>query len=486
MKTFLTLSFALALHSLTNAQNIPDSTFAQAIRLTCSACIDANNNLTANADTLTYLDVSGRQINDLSGVVGFDNLQTLIADYNPIDSLPALPASLRKLSALLSDLRNIDNVSNLPNLEYLDVGYAQLTALPALPNTIQELRAYRNEISQITNLPTQARFIDISYNRLTNLLPLGNNLTYLDISYNQFDSLTIIGGDNLDSLLAFNNSLDYINDLPNRLKYLDISENLFTTLPPLPLSLVELKANYNLISGINRLNQLWGLINLELIQNQLTALPNLPANLKYLFVNGNNLTSLPAMPPVLRTLEFGNNQVNQWPALNDSLITLYAANNQLSYIDYLPPYLSELYIDDNPQLNCLPAIPNFLFYLTATNTNITCLPNAIPIQVTLLQLPVCNSTNNPNSCLELSVNNTPSPTFTISPNPCKDYITVQNSELLDNNSQLYLYNNLGQLVKNQTVNINNPTIDVADLQPAVYYLMIKTANGNYSQKMVKE
>ena len=486
MKTFLTLSFALALHSLTNAQNIPDTLFAQAIRFACSACIDANDNLTVNADTLTYLDASSRQISDLSGVVGFDNLQTLIADYTAIDSLPALPASLRKLSVLVSNLRNIDNVSNLPNLEYLDVSYAQLTALPTLPNTIQELRAYGNEISQITNLPTQARFIDISYNRLTNLLPLGDSLTHLDISYNQFDSLNIIGGDNLDSLLAFNNSLDYIDNLPNRLTYLDISENLFTTLPTLPLSLVELKANYNLISGINRLNQLWGLKNLELIQNQLSVLPNLPNSLEILMVASNNLTTLPALSANLRYLNFGNNNVNQWPVFNDSIRMIAAYNNQFGYIDYLPPYLQELYIYDNPQLNCLPAIPDFLFSLLATNTNITCLPNARPIQVTLLQLPVCNSTNNPNNCLILNVNNTPAPTFTVSPNPFTNYLTVQNSELLDDNSQLYLYDNLGQLIVQKQLNSNTETIDVADLQPAVYYLMIKTAKGSYSQKIVKQ
>ncbi len=486
MKTFITLSLAFALHSLTNAQNIPDANFAQAIRLACSACIDANNNLTPAADTLTYLDVNSRQISNLSGVVGFDNLQTLIGDYNLIDSLPVLPASLRKLSVLVSNLHNIDNVSNLPNLEYLNVSYAQLTALPTLPNTIQDLRAYKNEISQITNLPSQARLIDISYNRLNNLLPLGDSLTHLDISYNQFDSLNIINGDNLDSLFAFNNSLDYINDLPDRLTYLDISENFFTILPALPFSLINLNASYNLITGISRLNHLRRLKNLYLIQNQLTVLPSLPESLENLYVNGNNLTTLPAMPPILRVLQFGNNNVNQWPTLNDSLRIVSAYSNQLNYIDYLPPYLQELYIYNNSQLNCLPAIPNFLFDLTATNTNITCLPNARPIQVTLLGLPVCNSANNPNNCLMLSVDNTPAPTFTISPNPCKDYLTVQNSELLDNDSQLFLYNNLGQLVKNQLVNINNPTVNVADLQPAVYYLMIKTENGSYSQKIIKE
>ena len=486
MKTFLTLSLALAIHSLAVAQNIPDSIFAQAIRNTCPACIDANDNLTANADTLTYLDVSSTQIRDLSGVVGFDNLQTLWADYTPIDSFPALPASLRQLNAFVSNLHNIDNVSNLPNLEILNVSYAQLTALPSLPNSIKRLTAYGNNISQVQNWPTQLYFLDISYNRLTNLAPLGDSITYLNVSFNQFDSLNIIGADNLKTLWAFNNSIEYIQRLPDQLEHLNVEDNLLTTLPPLPFSLEVIKASYNQIDTISRLNHIRGLKRLELIGNHLSTLPLLPDNLEELYVSANDLSTFPPLPSVLRTLYFGNNQISQWPSLGDSIRVIAAYYNQISNVDFLPPNLEVLYIDDNPQLNCLPTIPYYLYTLSTINTNINCLPNARQIQLTLLGLPVCDSANNTNNCLMLSVDNTPTPTFLVSPNPFQNYLTVQNSNLLDDNSQLFLYNHLGQLVAQQQLNSDREIIDLNHLQPAVYYLMVKTEKGSFSQKIIKK
>lgn len=485
MKTFLTLSFAFAIQSFASAQNIPDGRFAQAIRFACFACIDSSDNLTPAADTLTYLDVSSYQISDLSGVAGFDNLQTLLADYNPIDSLPALPASLRKVSAYLSNLRNIDNISNLPNLETLDVSYGMLTALPALTNSIKDLRAYHNSISQVQNFPAQVRFLDISYNRLTSLLPLGDSLTHLDISFNQFDSLNIIGADNLDTLFAQNNSIEHIQSLPYRLKFLNVSENLLTTLSALPFSIQTLWAEFNQIDSINRLNQLVNLKQLQLSYNQLSMLPNLPNNLEELYISNNDLTSLPALPAALKTVYFNGNQISQWPNFGNSIRMINAADNQLTSINVLPDSLQYLYVDNNPQLNCLPEIPPYLFTLGYSGTPINCLPNARQIQVTVLGLPVCDSTNNSNHCLVLGVENTPAPTFMVSPNPFHNYLTVQNSDLLDDNSQLYLYNNLGQLVKQQRLFSNNENIDVSALQPAVYYLTIKTSKGSFSQKVVK-
>lgn len=53
----LVFNFILTI-TLSWAQHIPDPNFATAIRKECPACIDANNNLTMNARSLTELNVS--------------------------------------------------------------------------------------------------------------------------------------------------------------------------------------------------------------------------------------------------------------------------------------------------------------------------------------------------------------------------------------------------------------------------------------------
>ena len=70
MKTYLLLLFAF-LGSRAAAQHIPDPNFAAAIRSECSACIDANDSLTARAATETYLYVSNQSISDLTGIQYF-------------------------------------------------------------------------------------------------------------------------------------------------------------------------------------------------------------------------------------------------------------------------------------------------------------------------------------------------------------------------------------------------------------------------------
>ena len=59
------------------AQNIPDPYFADAIYYACPSCIDLNNNLTAAAQNLDSLDVSGAGISSLAGIAGFTGLQFL-------------------------------------------------------------------------------------------------------------------------------------------------------------------------------------------------------------------------------------------------------------------------------------------------------------------------------------------------------------------------------------------------------------------------
>src|SRR5258708_3431054 len=100
MKKFsIAAMFSLLLFSYSNvnAQYIPDSNFAAAISNACPTCIDANHDLTVDAQTLTSLSILGGNVTDLTGLDGFAGLQTFVCYNQAISVLPALPPNLIKL-----------------------------------------------------------------------------------------------------------------------------------------------------------------------------------------------------------------------------------------------------------------------------------------------------------------------------------------------------------------------------------------------------
>ena len=115
----------------------------------------------------------------------------------------------------------------------------------------------------------------------------------------------------LDSLLCSDNQLTALPALPASLEYLACSDNQLTSLPTLPSSLQSLFC----------------------IGNQLTSLPALPAGLMELGCQENRLTSLPALPAGLIYLSCRDNQIKALPALPSTLDTLGCAHNQLTKLN---------------------------------------------------------------------------------------------------------------------------------------------------------
>jgi hypothetical protein len=243
--------------------HIPNANFATAIRNACANCIDRCDNLTTNAASLTSLNVSSSQINDLTGIEAFTSLQSLVLDYNPLSSLPNnLPNSLTTLSCRYLTINSLP--SNLPtNLSHLYCGNTFLNILPA-------------------TLPTNLRTLDCSNAYLTALpsvLPSG--LLTLNCSNNQ---LTVLP-----------------NDMPLTLIDLNCSNNALTSLPPL----------YNLIQYLYCQN------------NQLMSLPlSLPANLRYLRCQNNQLTSLPFLTPDIQEIQCYSNNIYCLPTLPNALTNI--------------------------------------------------------------------------------------------------------------------------------------------------------------------
>ena len=129
-----------------NYVNIPDSNFAKYLIGQIPSCLykDTNNmywmDTTCNSvSSITYLDVSNNNINDLSGLIYFKKLNTFISNNNILNIFPAIPNSIQYLEC--------NNNSQLSRLPILPSNLINLTCdrnpnlfcLPVLPNSLKQL-----------------------------------------------------------------------------------------------------------------------------------------------------------------------------------------------------------------------------------------------------------------------------------------------------------------------------------------------------------
>ncbi len=199
---------------------IPDSNFENA--LTAYDDIQGDNQVpTLAIDTVTVLDVSSRQITDLTGIQDFHSLIKINARSNQISSV-----DLRKnyfLEWLLIDnnlLQNLDFHGN-PHLTTLSVSSNQLTGL---------------DLSPVPNLS----YLACSYNNLTNLdVSHTTGLVYLYATYNQISSIDVTVLPSLFRLTLSGNPVSQLDVSQNpRLFQLELNRT--------PLTQIDISNNPNL------------------------------------------------------------------------------------------------------------------------------------------------------------------------------------------------------------------------------------------------
>ena len=325
---------------------VPDDNFEQAlINLGYDNVLD-DSVLTANINTVTYLNVSNGSIADLTGIEGFTALTSLNCNINQLTSLDlSNNTALTDLRCYGNQLTTLD-VSTNTALTYLNCYNNQLTSLDVSNNAaLTSLECHFNQLTSLdvsnnialTDLwcrDNQLTSLDVSNNTaLTSLHCHNNQLTSLDVSgatvltylhcrYNQLTSLDVTNNTALTSLHCDNNqltSLDVINNIT--LENFSCSDNQLTSL--------DLSNN----------TTLWGL---DCRANQLTSLDvsNNPA-LIYLFCTNNQLTSLDVSNnTALSNLTCDDNQLTSLDLRNGNNTNILPFNNYPNF-------------DNNPQLYCI-------------------------------------------------------------------------------------------------------------------------------------
>jgi hypothetical protein len=187
--------------------NIPDDNFLNAL---IERGVDTNGDSlisNAEAEAITYLNVSGKSIFDMTGIKAFINLDTLLCFDNHLTSL-----DLSKNSGLIflgcwNNLLISLDFSNNTELEELGCNYNQLTSLDLSKNTaLTELGCNYNQLNSLdVSDNNKLIYLNCLYNQLTTL-DVSNNISLkvLQCSDNQLTSLDVSNNTSLKGLLIEN------------------------------------------------------------------------------------------------------------------------------------------------------------------------------------------------------------------------------------------------------------------------------------------
>ena len=196
---------------------VPDDNFEQAlIDLGYDDVID-DYVLTENISGITSLDVSDKEISDLTGIEGFTTLTILSCHYNTLTAL---------------------DVSANPALTTLYCAGNQLTALDVSANpALTVLSCYGNDLTTL----------DVSANpALTSLSCSDNQLTNLDVNNNTGLTTLTCNRNQLTNLGVSNNTLlEHFSTQNNTITSLDVSSN---------TALIEFRCDVNQLTYLNMRN----------------------------------------------------------------------------------------------------------------------------------------------------------------------------------------------------------------------------------------
>lgn len=382
---------------------IPDLNFEKAlIDLAIDSGTPDGRVLTVSVNGIKSLDVSGKNIKDLTGIQDFSALISFNCQNNQLTSLDITKnTSLTNLLCFNNQISSL-NIANNTNLTYLDCNNNILNDLDVSKNVLLT-SLYCND-NKLQN-------IDITKNiSLKNFGCSSNQLISLDISKNT--------------------SLTYLTCFNNQLTSLDVSKNLFLT--------------YFACSG-NQLTQLDvtknnSLTNLYCTSNRLTDL-DLTNNklLKELSCWNNQLTSLDVSKNTSLTLLFcDNNQISNLDvSQNTSLIIFSCSNNQLitlnlkngnnSNVD-----ISSFNLTSNPNLTCIQ-VDNKLFSDTNwfSKKDLIALYSESNCSLTANIAPVITATGDQAYCLLTSINIVTSIAITDPDDSSADAVYIQISSGYD-------------------------------------------------------
>ena len=299
---------------------------------------------------LTHLYLDNNQISDLSPIKDLANLTHLSLGRNQISDISPLKdlTNLTHLSLGRNQISDISPLQDLTNLTHLFVLYNRVSDISSLKNLtgLIELEFEGNQISDISSLKdlTNLTHLSIRKNKLSDISPLQDltMLTYLSLRENKIANVTPLK--DLTKLtylhIAFNYTISDVSPLEKltNLIHLQLDHNIISDVTPLKdmTNLRHLDASDNYISDLHPLKNLSKLTWIDLDTNKnldLSALKYFP-NLTFLDIHDNEISDLSFLTvlPKLRRLDLDDNNITDISplAILTNLTELDLSGNKIS------------------------------------------------------------------------------------------------------------------------------------------------------------
>jgi uncharacterized repeat protein (TIGR01451 family) len=247
---------------------IPDPNFVDYLIFFHPGCMYSEGLDTIFSQTVTYMNMNNKGINNLEGIKYFTNLETLLCVDNFLTFMPELPNSLIEIDCQSNQITLLPELPNSLKNFYCDGN--QLTFIPELPDSLDIFSCGVNQLSFLPEIPNSLRSLTCSENQLISMPELPHTLYNLNCTYNQLTSLP---------------------EMPASLLYLSCQFNLLTTLPSLPNNIEQISCNCNQLTSLPVLPQF--LFALNCSDNNISCFPYFPNSILGFEINDNPFTCLP-------------------------------------------------------------------------------------------------------------------------------------------------------------------------------------------------
>ena len=187
MKKIITLlALTFSLNGKAQYVTIPDVNFATYLQSIIPSAMNGNQMYTTSilvTTTTQTINVSNKNISDLTGITYFKSLQSFDCSNNNLTiKLPSLAKTLKYLNC---GFNLIWHISSLPDsLVYLNMGYNSLDTVPNFPNSLKTIICFQiapHDIS-LPTLPDSLVSLDCSTNFIYCLPTLPSTLTSMSIT----------------------------------------------------------------------------------------------------------------------------------------------------------------------------------------------------------------------------------------------------------------------------------------------------------------
>jgi len=249
-------------------------------------------------DNETELQIEREDIDTIPACIKeFDHLKTLsIERISKLERITNIPTNLVCLRIKKTGITIVDG-SIFPNcLEEIDLGDNKLKVVFGLKEGIKKLLLNDNILESITNIPSTVEILKVSDNDPLDELPeLSNNLKYLSIEATKIDSFEKFP-DSIEELISNQCNLGHIKKLPKNIKiWKSLSSHIMKIDCEIP----------------------FGIIELDLWNNMLQEVPDLPESLETVDLSKNILIKIPVFGMTMKEISLKDNQVLSTKFIDD-------------------------------------------------------------------------------------------------------------------------------------------------------------------------